>query len=275
MALPAILYLHVSIATRKEQRIRAADALHLIGPLSVNLFLFTPPVRAFLDMYILLAQVFYLVLIAQVSRRGANSFKALGAQLSALFDRWRKLLIAFLIVSTLLDASIMLEVGGDAGALGHSWMIGLSSIVLVLGLSYLMISGLHRTGPLIWAGTALRRRNPGHEELIECLEELLSSTRAFLDPNLTIQRFSRRSGVTTRDVSAAINDLRHCNFNQWLNGFRTEEARRIMREDPSRNMTDVMHAAGFQNKSTFNAAFKAIEGTSPGRWRDQQIGGAR
>ena len=117
----------------------------------------------------------------------------------------------------------------------------------------------------------MRFRSPSKEkrELIERLEEMLISTRAFLDPNLTLLRFARKSGVTTRDVSTAINEHRQCNYNQWLNSFRIEEAQRLILSNPKQNMTEIMFAAGFQNKSTFNAAFLTLVGESPSSWRNQ------
>jgi transcriptional regulator GlxA family with amidase domain len=53
------------------------------------------------------------------------------------------------------------------------------------------------------------------------------------------------------------------------NKFRIEEAQRMMRHDPKRGVTDVMFSSGFQNKSTFNAAFRAITGESPSIWPDR------
>ena len=46
-----------------------------------------------------------------------------------------------------------------------------------------------------------------------------------------------------------------------------------MRSEQHVGMTDVMFRAGFQNKSTFNAAFRSIVGCSPSAWRDNKNGG--
>jgi AraC-like DNA-binding protein len=42
-----------------------------------------------------------------------------------------------------------------------------------------------------------------------------------------------------------------------------------MREYPAKSVTEVMFASGFQNKSTFNAAFLAASGESPTAWRSR------
>jgi AraC-like DNA-binding protein len=268
MVFPALLFLHVASATREEPKLYRFDTIHVIGPVLGTAIWFSPMRGQIIDLYIILIHVLYLLLIAWVSRHKANSFVALGPQLSVLFDRWRRVVIGFLMISILADSFITLEIGGNAAALAYSWVIVLSSILLVCGLSYLLITSLHRTGPLIWAGMRFRPHSKEQRELIEWLEEVLVSTGAFLNPNLTLLRFARKSGVPTRDVSAAINEHRQCNYNQWLNGFRVEEAQRLIRSDPKQSMTEIMFAAGFQNKSTFNAAFRSLVGESPSSWRN-------
>jgi len=270
MALPALLYLHIATATRDDPKLKLFDAIHSVGLISGMVIWFSPMRGQIIDLYIVSIHLFYLVLIAWVSRHKADSFTTLGSQLSLLFDRWRKVVLLFLMIAVVADTFIMLEIGGDGAALAFSWAIVLSSILLVGGLSYLLITSLHRTGPLLWAGMRFRPHSKEQRELIERLEEMLISTRVFLDPNLTLLRFARKSGVPTRDVSTAINEHRQCNYNQWLNSFRIEEAQRLIRSDPKQSMTEIMFAAGFQNKSTFNAAFLAFAGESPSSWRNQK-----
>jgi AraC-like DNA-binding protein len=269
MALPALLYLHVATATRDEQKIYLFDAIHSLAPISGIAIWFSPMRGQIIDRYIVSIHLLYLLLIAWSTRQRASSFEALGSQLSILFDRWRKVVILFLVLAIVSDTFIMFEVGGDVTALAASWAIVLGGIILVSGLSYLLITSLHRTGPLNWAGMRFRPHSKKQRDLIEQLEESLISTRAFLDPNLTLLRFSRKSGVPTRDVSTAINEHRQCNYNQWLNSFRIEEAQRLILSNPKQNMTEIMFAAGFQNKSTFNAAFLTLVGESPSSWRNQ------
>lgn len=269
IVLPALLFLHIATATRNGQMLRSRDAFHITGPIVVIALYAFSVSGQIIDPLIVMAYVSYLLMTVWVSRRGASGFAALGAKISILFDRWRRLVIVFLVIDILLDTIIMFEVGGDGGSLDQSSVIALSSILLVGGFSYLLISGLHHSGPLTWAGMTSRQIKPEDEDLIERLEEAMRSNRAFLDPNLTLRRLAQKTGVSIREVSAAINDQRQCNYNQWLNGFRIEEAKRIMRESQNQSITEVMFAAGFQNKSTFNAAFRAAVGESPSSWRNR------
>ena len=179
------------------------------------------------------------------------------------------MVLLFLAIGVLLDVLIVLELGNGDVAFSHPWVFALVGILLVLGFSFLLVTSLHRKGPLAWVSNRYRQHNPQHDALIARLEDELLASRIFLDPNLTLQRFARRVGMPSRDVSAAINDNRNCNYNQWLNRFRIEEAQRMMRDNPEQGVTDILYSSGFQNKSTFNAAFRAITGESPSAWRKQ------
>lgn len=267
VVLPALLFLHIATATRPAQTLRIRDALHMTGPVAV-IALYTSSVSGrIIDPLIVLAYLAYLVMTAWISRHGASGFASLGAKISVLFDRWRRLVIVFLAIDIVLDTVIMLEVGGNGGSLDQSSVIALSSALLIGGFSYLLVSGLHQSGPLTWAGMTVRQVKPENQDLIERLEEAMLSDRAFFDPGLTLQRLARKMGVSMREVSAAINDRRQRNYSQWLNGFRINEAKRLMRECPNQSITEIMFAAGSQNKSTFNAAFRGATGESPSSWR--------
>lgn len=269
VALPALLYLHIETAIRSDQKLRPADAIHIIGPLVAVLVRLMPNPGQLLDVLIILFNLYYLWLIARYSRQGAASFASFGATVSILLDRWRRVVLLFLVLLVAFDIVVMLEIGDTVGASPQPWMFGAVGLVLALSLTYILVTSLHRKGPLMWASSRHRQHNPEHEAVIESLEDRLLSGKAFLDPNLTLQRFSRRVGLPMREVSAAINDCRHCNYNQWLNNFRIKEAQRLMREKPGQSVTEVMYASGFQNKSTFNAAFLAISGESPTVWKSR------
>ena len=269
VALPALLYLHLATAMRTGQALQSVDTIHMIGPLAVTAVRLSPAPGQWLDLVILLPNLCYLGLIAWDTRRGTNSFANLGPALASLLDHWRRLVLAFLILVLSFDILIILDIDDAAGAVPQPWMFEAAGMLLSLGFAWLLVASLHRKGPLMWASGRQRLVDPGHEALIAQLEDRLLTSSAFLDPNLTLQRFARKVGVPSREVSAAINDSRHCNYNQWLNSFRIKEAQRLIREDPETSVTDVMYASGFQNKSTFNAAFLAASGESPTAWRNR------
>jgi AraC-like DNA-binding protein len=269
-ALPVLLYLHVTVAIRANQSLQLGDIFHVTGPCIAIVLRLLPNLGGYLDGLIVLLNVFYLALIAWDSRQGTTNIDRLGGQLSLLLDRWRRLVMLFLITVTLIDLVIIFTMGDDVASSRSPWVFGLAGLLLALGFSYLLVTGMNRKGPLAWVSSRFRTYEPESDRLIERLESELLSSGMYLDPNLTLQRFARRVGLPMREVSVAINDSRNRNYNQWINTFRIREAELILRNEPNRSVTDVMLATGFQNKSTFNAAFRAINGRSPTEWRDSQ-----
>ena len=267
VALPALLYLHLATAMRARQALQPLDVIHIVGPLAVTAVRLMPLPGPWLDLAILLPSLCYLGLIAWGARPGDKGFTSLRPPLGSLLDRWRRLVVLFLVFVLSFDILLMFDMGSEVETLPQAWMFGVAGLLLTLGFAYLLVASLHRTGPLMWASSHQRHQNPAHETLIASLEKQLVASNAFLDPNLTLQRFARKVGVPPREVSAAINDCRNHNYNQWLNTFRIKEAQRRLRENPGQSITEVMYASGFQNKSTFNAAFSAVCGESPSAWR--------
>jgi AraC-like DNA-binding protein len=64
----------------------------------------------------------------------------------------------------------------------------------------------------------------------------------------------------------AINRVRRQNVSQYINGYRIEEACRLLRET-DKPVTSVMFEAGFETKSNFNREFRRATGASPAEWR--------
>ncbi|MDP5069814.1 MAG: hypothetical protein NWQ45_02845 [Congregibacter sp.] len=242
VALPALLYLHLACAMRSGQSLRPFDAIHLIGPATATATRILPAPGQWLDLAIVLPNLIYLGLISWEARHRAASFSHLGAGLAALLDRWRLAVGAFLAFAAIFDILVSVALEKTTRASPPPWIFGALGMLLTLGFAYLLVTTLHRKGPLMWAGSRQRQAEPEHEALIAHLEEQLLASRAFLDPNLSLQRFSRKVGITSRAVSAAINGHRHCNYNQWLNGFRIKEAQQLLHENREQSITEVMFA---------------------------------
>lgn len=98
------------------------------------------------------------------------------------------------------------------------------------------------------------------------IDRLVRDERLYLDTGLTLSRLARRAGVPARRVSMAINRVRRQNVSQYINGYRSEEACRLLRET-DKPVISVMFEAGFETKSNFNREFRRATGASPAEWR--------
>lgn len=119
-------------------------------------------------------------------------------------------------------------------------------------------------------GTSTEDRVSRRSELHRRLTELMEGQRIFLDPDLTFAMVVDRMGAPERSVRKLVNhELGHDHFRTFLNHHRVAEARRLL-EDPGRagdKLIAIALDSGFASLASFNRAFRAMEGCSPGEYR--------
>ncbi|WP_417428807.1 helix-turn-helix domain-containing protein [Kiloniella sp.] len=113
-----------------------------------------------------------------------------------------------------------------------------------------------------------RAIEPEDREVLAKLEQLLESKTVYQDYDLSLDRLARKSGITSRRISGAINRLKGQNVSQFVNGYRIAEVCRRLVET-NETITNIMFESGFQTKSNFNREFKRVTGQSPKEWRQK------
>lgn len=104
------------------------------------------------------------------------------------------------------------------------------------------------------------------------LSKLMVRERVYLRDDLTLPKLSRLARCPVNHLSQVINAGFEMSFFDFLNGYRIEEAKRLLRQ-PNRcgnSVLDVAFAAGFNSTSTFYAAFKKANGQTPAEYRRAQ-----
>ncbi len=272
MGLGPLFYLHLECAARPEARLRRRDLIHLAGPLLLAGVLAAGIGGAFIDAMILGGAVVYGGLIALGAREGAASFKARGAAPAAALARWRLVLLGWFALMIAADLLIAAELSVRPG-LSRSVAFAAATASAAAFIAWVLTASLHRRGALGWVAARMKSgplapdEAGTHEEIAARLDAFMEKERAFLDPDLTLTRLARRLALPARSVSQAVNAARGKSFSRWLAEWRVGEAQRLIGEDPVRDFLDVMLAAGFRSKSTFNALFLDIAGMTPGAWR--------
>lgn len=102
--------------------------------------------------------------------------------------------------------------------------------------------------------------------LNENLQKLMMTERAFLDPELRLAGLSKKLGITPHQLSEFINKRHAMTFNAFLNNYRIEYACALLAARHEHTIIDVVFKSGFNSKSTFNSAFKAITGKTPSEY---------
>ncbi len=91
----------------------------------------------------------------------------------------------------------------------------------------------------------------------------------FKDFNLTLSKLAEQLDEQPATISRVINENSGQNFNDFVNGFRVEEAKKLLKADKSMLIKEVMFESGFQSTSTFNSSFKKLTGISPSGFKSQ------
>lgn len=101
------------------------------------------------------------------------------------------------------------------------------------------------------------------KDYLQRMIKAMETDQLFKDPELTLDKLADEIECPGRHVSQIINDQLNQNFFDFVNRYRIEEARKLIREKPEYTMLAIAYESGFNSKSSFNAAFKKYSGQTP------------
>lgn len=94
-----------------------------------------------------------------------------------------------------------------------------------------------------------------------------------LDSEVKLTDLAERIGTSPQLLSQYLNDVMGVNFFDYINGLRVMHIQNMMRSPAGAGqpLLDLAFGAGFNSRSTFNAAFKKMSGMAPSAWRKQHV----
>ena len=103
------------------------------------------------------------------------------------------------------------------------------------------------------------------KELKNDLLKLFIQDKIYKQSNLSLDLLSKELSSTRHNISQVINEHFGVSFFHFVNKHRIEEALRILSSNSSSNLNiiDVAYDVGFNNKVTFNKAFKIETSMTP------------
>ena len=105
-------------------------------------------------------------------------------------------------------------------------------------------------------------------EINSLLLKKMESKDLYLDADLSLQKLAHSIKENSNSLSQVINQIHHKNFNEFVNNYRLEEAKLLLRTT-SLKIEAVAFDSGFNSLSTFNAFFKKEIGQTPSAYRKQ------
>lgn len=105
--------------------------------------------------------------------------------------------------------------------------------------------------------------------LVNQLEALVEKEKIYTIDNLSIHDVALRIGTNSKYISQVINEYYQKNFYNYINGYRIDEAKRLLKEENSNkySILGIASLVGFSSKSAFNSAFKKYTGITPSEFR--------
>lgn len=120
-------------------------------------------------------------------------------------------------------------------------------------------------------GVALTGKGKDNEEVkqISRIREFMVAEQPYLDPELTIKTMADQLDMEVRELSLLINTYFKQNFYDFLNQYRIEKAKELLKDPQNKKLTilEILFSVGFNSKSSFNTSFKKLSGLTPTEYR--------
>jgi AraC-like DNA-binding protein len=113
--------------------------------------------------------------------------------------------------------------------------------------------------------------NDKKEDLLGKLLHIMQTEKPFFDSNLSLFTLATKLNISAHALSFLINESFAENFNQYINRYRVEEAKKIIL-DPKQSHLSIIgigFEVGFNSKSSFNSTFKKVTHLTPLEYKKQ------
>lgn len=230
--------------------------------------------RDAIDVILVVVFVGYAVAILRLMRPGMDALRL--AALDEARPTYYAILFAAasLLLSAALDTVVMFDLIWTHGRYAPTLIVGGNLVALVI---------LSTAAAAASRGGAAARETPdiaevpkadtGDIETMAVVQALMSDRRLYEDHDLTLNRLARKAGLSTRQISEAINRGTGKNVSQYVNEFRIAAACKLLTET-EKSVIEIMYAVGFETKSNFNREFRRVTEVTPVEWRKKTMAAA-
>lgn len=110
-------------------------------------------------------------------------------------------------------------------------------------------------------------------ELKDLLDNFMINTKTYRENTIGLDSLSAKLNTTRHNLSQVINEKYKLNFFDYINMLRINEAKELLENKKNRKMQiiEVAYSVGYNNKVTFNNAFKKFTGLTPSQYRLQKL----
>lgn len=117
-----------------------------------------------------------------------------------------------------------------------------------------------------YASNTLTRNDA--RDIARKVEEVMEKDKPYLQPDLKLGELAELVGISSHKMSQFFSQHKELSFYDYINSYRLQEFKRLVKEDKTRSLTlsALAEKAGFSSRASFFRYFKNAEGISPGEY---------
>jgi AraC-like DNA-binding protein len=216
-------------------------------------------------------------------RRYVHHIKTNFSDIERLDLTWLNILVVgFLLIhlwAVLVSVLILMSISfgivtnfGIMGLIGNYTTFFMVSVLIYFSLSHSSVF----EGIEVKAGDSAKSetvKSKITDEMVQRISQFMETEKPYLAPALNLERLAAQIKIQPRILSHIINRHFDCNFFEFINNYRVDEAKKMLSspEHQDKNMLDVMLEVGFNSKATFNSLFKKKVGMTPSEYRKKMM----
>ncbi len=107
------------------------------------------------------------------------------------------------------------------------------------------------------------------KSLALALNKVMIKNQFHKDTNIKLSDIAKELQISSHKLSQLLNDNLGKSFALFINEYRIEEAKKLLKENNQFTLESIGYESGFSSKSTFYATFKKIIGQTPAEFKKQ------
>jgi AraC-like DNA-binding protein len=109
------------------------------------------------------------------------------------------------------------------------------------------------------------------EECIKKLIYLMEVEKIYRDESISLQTLAEKLNITHHQLSQLLNEKLNRNFSDFINTYRVEEAKKLLRDPKKANLKIITIAfeVGYNTKAAFYNVFKRYTNMTPTQYRQK------
>lgn len=155
-----------------------------------------------------------------------------------------------------------------------SYIVGALSFTFVLYLIILLIVFKNTKTSTFFEEKERYKNKEIDDNTIEDIRQkitVIKDKELYLNPNVTLDETAKDLKISKHLLSQYLNEKLGQSFTNFINGFRIEKAKELLKSNTNHTIEGIGYDCGFNSKSTFFTTFKKITGKTPSEYQKMNV----